>query len=100
MVASGDALLAPRLTRRLIQTYLRRSDAGPPARALRLTSRQSDVVRLVARGWSNADIAVELHLAESTVKGYVSDVLAAHGLRDRVQLVVLAYESGTVQPGG
>ena len=99
VVASGEALLAPRLTRRLIEAHLRHGDPDA-GRALRLTARQVDVVRLVARGWSNAEIAAELHLAESTVTGYVGDVLAAHGLRDRVQLVVLAYESGTVRVGG
>ncbi len=97
-VASGDALLAPSLTRRLIED---RIAAGPPPQpaSLGLTQRQSGLVRLVARGLSNQEIAAELHLAETTVKGYVSDVLALLGLRDRTQLVVVAYESGLVRVG-
>ena len=97
-VAAGDSLLAPSITRRLIQDYLTRP-VGAPEVDLGLTERQATVVRLVARGLSNQEIAAELHLAESTVKGYVSDVLMRHGLRDRTQLVVLAYESGLVHVG-
>lgn len=97
-VAAGDALLAPSVTRRLIEDHL--SGAGPaPAGAMTLTARQTDVVRLVAKGLSNHEIAHRLHLAETTVKGYVSEVLVHHQLRDRTQLVVLAYESGLVRPG-
>lgn len=97
-VAAGDALLAPSITRRLIEAHL---DQGPArdGSALTLTDRQTDVVRLVARGMSNREIAGLLHLAETTVKGYVSEVLNRHGLRDRAQLVVLAYKSGLVRPG-
>ena len=97
-VAAGDALLAPSITRRLIEAHVNqpRRRAGS---ALRLTDRQIEVVRLVARGMSNREIAAELHLAETTVKGYVSEVLNGHGLRDRTQLVVLAYESGLVRVG-
>lgn len=98
-VAAGEALLAPRITRRLIETHLRREPVPLDGARLRLTERQADVVRLVARGLSNREVAAELHLAETTVKGYVSEVLARHDLRDRVQLVVLAYESGLVRPG-
>jgi len=97
-VAQGDALLAPSVTRRLIEAQLRSSDS-PSQRPIQLTARQTDVVRLVAQGCSNREIAAELHLAETTVKGYVGEVLARHGLRDRTQLVVLAYESGLVRPG-
>ena len=97
IVAAGDALLAPRLTRRLIEAHLRR--AAPDPGRLRLTDRQVEIVRLVAQGLSNAEIASRLHLAETTVKGYVSDVLTAHRLRDRTQLVVLAYEAGLVRVG-
>jgi DNA-binding NarL/FixJ family response regulator len=98
-VAAGDSLLAPSITRRLIEEHLARP--GPERDRLDpgLTDRQTTVVRLVARGLSNQEIAAELHLAESTVKGYVSDVLVRHGLRDRTQLVVLAYESGLVRAG-
>ena len=98
-VAAGDALLAPSITRRLIEAQLAQ---GPGARPelLHVTGRQADVLRLVARGATNAEIAAELHLAESTVKGYVSEMLARHGMRDRTQLVVLAYESGLVRVGG
>jgi DNA-binding NarL/FixJ family response regulator len=97
-VHAGDALLAPTITRRLIEAHL---EQGSPPRAdlLSVTDRQSDVVRLVAHGLSNREIADRLHLAESTVKGYISEMLARHGLRDRTQLVVLAYESGVVRPG-
>lgn len=98
-VAAGDSLLAPSITRRLIEEHLARSADGRRQVDLGLTERQTTVVRLVARGLSNHEIAVELHLAESTVKGYVSDVLMRHGLRDRTQLVVLAYESGLVRVG-
>jgi DNA-binding NarL/FixJ family response regulator len=97
-VAAGDALLAPSITRRLIETHLEQRSPHRPD-LLTVTERQADVVRLVARGLSNAEIAARLHLAESTVKGYVSEVLNRHQLRDRTQLVVLAYESGLVRPG-
>lgn len=96
-VAAGDALLAPRITRRLIEAHL--AHGSVRADMLRVTDRQADVLRLLARGLANADIAAELHLAESTVKGYVSEMLARHDLRDRTQLVVLAYESGLARPG-
>ncbi len=97
-VAAGDSLLAPSITRRLIEEHLERGTGHEPT-DLGLTDRQASVVRLVAGGLSNREIAAELHLAESTVKGYVSDVLMRHGLRDRTQLVVLAYESGLVRAG-
>ena len=97
-VAAGDALLAPSITRRLIEAHLRGS-ARPRPDLLHVTDRQADVLRLVARGLANQEIASRLHLAESTVKGYVSEMLARHQLRDRTQLAVLAYESGLVLPG-
>ena len=97
-VADGDALLAPSLTRRLIEDRL---SAAPPSTAaqLTLTDRQRDVVRLVARGLTNREVAQALSIAETTVKGYLSEVLTRHDLRDRTQLVVAAYESGLVRPG-
>lgn len=97
-VASGDALLAPSITRRLIEAHLSTPRPGA-VRSMHLTGRQTDVVRLVACGLSNREIAERLHLAETTVKGYLSEVLTRHALRDRTQLVVLAYESGLVRPG-
>jgi DNA-binding NarL/FixJ family response regulator len=97
-VAAGDALLAPSITRRLIEAHLEQGKGHQPE-LLTVTDRQADVVRLVAQGLSNGEIAARLHLAESTVKGYVSEVLNRHQLRDRTQLVVLAYESGLVRPG-
>jgi len=96
-VAAGEALLAPRITRRLIEAHLTRGSVREDI--LHVTGRQADVLRLLARGLTNSEIAAELHLAGSTVKGYVSEMLARHDLRDRTQLVVLAYESGLVRPG-
>jgi DNA-binding NarL/FixJ family response regulator len=98
-VAAGEALLAPSVTRRLIEAHLKRAPR-PSAPPMTLTARQHDVVRLVSRGMSNQEIAADLHLADTTVKGYVSDLLIEHHLRDRAQLVVLAYESGLIEAGG
>jgi DNA-binding NarL/FixJ family response regulator len=98
-VAAGDLPLAPSVTRRLVEAQLIANGRVPRPDLLHVTDRQSDVLRLVARGRTNAEIASELFLAESTVKGYVSEMLARHRLRDRTQLVVLAYESGLVEPG-
>jgi DNA-binding NarL/FixJ family response regulator len=101
VVAAGDALLAPALTRRLIADFVRRPPpgAGPSGAMAELTDRELDVVRLVARGRSNAEIAADLVVSEATVKTHVARILAKLGLRDRVQVVVAAYESGFVQPG-
>ena len=101
VVAGGDALLAPSITRRLIEEFVRRppSRAGPPSRLAGLTARELEVLRLLARGLSNAEIAAELILGEATVKTHVGNLLTKLDLRDRVQAVVLAYESGLVQPG-
>lgn len=96
-VAAGDALLAPSMTRRIIEQALDSGRRTPTEMAL--TDRQRDVVTLVARGLSNKEIAEQLFLAETTVKGYVSEVLARNNVRDRTQLVVLAYETGLVRPG-
>jgi DNA-binding NarL/FixJ family response regulator len=98
---NGDRLLAPALLRRLLDDYVRRAGAAvasPPGLA-ELTAREEEVLRLVARGLSNAEIAQALVLGEGTVKTHVAHVLAKLGVRDRVQAVVLAYESGLVRPG-
>ncbi|MEV5575855.1 response regulator transcription factor [Spirillospora sp. NPDC052269] len=98
VVASGDALLAPSITRRLISDFARRRrhERPRPAATAALTPRERDVLRLIARGMSNAEIAAELVLAEQTVKTHVGHVLTKLGLRDRTQAVVFAYENGLV----
>jgi DNA-binding NarL/FixJ family response regulator len=100
-VRAGDALLAPAITRRLVERFARRSaEPAPLHRDLSaLTPRELEVLRLVARGHSNAELAAELHLAEATVKTHVARILAKLSLRDRVQAVVAAYETGLVSPG-
>jgi len=103
VVAGGEALLAPAITRRLISEFARiRPPAGPaaavPAALAALTPRETEVLRLVAEGLSNPEIAARLVVTEETVKTHVSRVLAKLGLRDRTQAVVAAYESGLVVP--
>ena len=100
-VARGDSLLSPSITRRLIEQFARRPlpNARPEVLA-ELTARELEVLRLVARGLSNAEIAQELIVGEATVKTHVARVLQKLRIRDRVQAVVVAYESGLVQPGG
>jgi DNA-binding NarL/FixJ family response regulator len=101
-VAAGEALLAPAITRRLIEQFVERPPAGLrplPAQLGELTARELEVLKLVARGRSNAEIAAELFVTEATVKTHVAHALAKLGLRDRVQAVVLAYESGLIAPG-
>jgi DNA-binding NarL/FixJ family response regulator len=100
VVAGGDALLAPQVTRLLIEDVARRQPREPrvlPGMA-RLTERELDVLRLMARGMSNGEIAAELYLGEATVKTHVGRVLGKLDARDRVQAVVAAYESGLVEP--
>ncbi len=111
-VASGDALLAPSVTRRLIQLFCRAGPAAPghrgapdaarraDARLARLTGREREVLRLVARGLSNAEIAGVLNVTDHTVKTHVAHLLAKLDARDRVHAVIFAYESGLAQPGG
>ena len=100
-VAAGGGLLDPGVTVRVIESFA----AAPPTRTRRaevldaLTERERDVLRLIGRGLSNSEIAAELYLGETTVKTHVSNVLAKLGLRDRVQAVVAAYETGHVRPG-
>ena len=99
VVAAGDALLAPGITRRMIAEFAKRPlPQNEPALA-DLTSRELEVLTLIARGRSNAEIGAELFISDATVKTHVKRVLAKLGLRDRVQAVVLAYETGMVQPG-
>jgi DNA-binding NarL/FixJ family response regulator len=101
VVASGDALLAPSITRRLIADYTSRGrpDRQRAAALGELTPRETDVLRLIADGRSNQEIARDLVLAEQTVKTHVGRILSKLDLRDRAQAVVLAYESGLVRPG-
>jgi DNA-binding NarL/FixJ family response regulator len=101
VVAQGEALLAPSITKRLIQEFASAAPAAatPPKGLDELTARELEVFKLVARGLSNAEIAAELIVSETTVKTHVARVLMKLGLRDRVQAVVLAYESGISVPG-
>ena len=101
VVAAGDALLAPSITRRLIEQFTRAARPEPgtiPAALAELTARELEVLRLVARGHSNAEIAAELVLGENTIKTHVGHILGKLDLRDRVQAVVLAYETGLISP--
>jgi DNA-binding NarL/FixJ family response regulator len=99
-VARGEALLAPAITQRLIERFVARPPAVELAPALaQLSAREVEVLRLIARGSSNAEIAAELIVGEATVKTHVARILRKLGVRDRVQAVVVAYESGLVQPG-
>jgi DNA-binding NarL/FixJ family response regulator len=101
MVRSGDALLAPSITRRLVERFAPRAPASPAGHAdlSDLTPRELEVLRLLARGLSNAELATELTLSEATVKTHVARILTKLQLRDRVQAVVLAYETGLAGPG-
>jgi DNA-binding NarL/FixJ family response regulator len=98
-VAAGEALLAPAITRRMIEEFAAVRHAPVPPGFEELTARERDTFMLLARGLSNAEIAAEHVVAEATVKTHVAAVLAKLGLRDRVQAVVLAYETGLVKPG-
>src|SRR3954463_1108809 len=104
VIAEGEALLAPSITKRLISDFSaarahKSMEENPPAGLDELTTREMEVFKLIARGMSNHEIATELVVSETTVKTHVARILMKLGLRDRVQAVVLAYESGLVQPG-
>ena len=93
-VAAGDALLSPTITKRVIKQFARIARPAPPKEFDELTTREQDVFRLIAAGHSNAEIAQELYISETTVKAHVTHVLQKLNLRDRVQAVVLAYQTG------
>ncbi|MGW6397472.1 response regulator [Streptomyces sp. NPDC055134] len=102
-VATGDAVVAPSLTRRLLDAYVQHLPAtnapqGPDPRIAALTDREREILTVIAQGWTNAEIAARLHLAESTVKTHVSRILAKTGARDRVQAVIVAYDAKLVEP--
>ena len=101
VVAEGEALLAPSITRRLIEEFAQRApvELTPPQALEELTAREMEVFKLVARGLSNAEIAAELIVSDTTVKTHVARILMKLHLRDRVQAVVYAYESGMIRPG-
>jgi DNA-binding NarL/FixJ family response regulator len=101
VVAAGDAMLSPSVTRRLLAEFARHGAAGGPTRLLveQLTERETEVLTLVARGLSNAEIADDLVIAEQTVKTHVGRILAKLGLRDRTQAAIFAFEIGLVRPG-
>jgi len=101
LVADGEELLAPSVTRRLIEQYVSRPPVGAavPAELVELTDREREVLELIGGGLSNGEIAARLVVSEATVKTHVNHVFQKLGLRDRVQAVVLAYESGLVRPG-
>jgi DNA-binding NarL/FixJ family response regulator len=103
IVANGDAIVAPSVTRRLLDRFATRlpsvRESAPPRGLDMLTERELEVLRHVARGLSNAEIAKELVVSETTIKTHVGNLLAKLGLRDRVQAVVFAYETGLIQPG-
>ncbi|WP_425247439.1 response regulator [Streptomyces sp. NEAU-NA10] len=104
-VATGDAVVAPSLTRRLLDAYVHHLPAGthsepsaPDPRLATLTDREREILTVIGKGWTNTEIATRFHLAESTVKTHVGRILAKTGSRDRVQAVILAYETRLVQP--
>ena len=99
VIANGDAIIAPSITKRLISEFADRPEAGNAEGLDQLTEREVDVLRLVAKGMSNAEIGEELFVSETTVKTHVSHILTKLHLRDRVQAVVAAYESGLIKPG-
>ena len=100
VTAAGDGLIDPAVTRRVVEEFARSARPAEPPPAFRsLTEREQETLRLVARGWSNAEVAAALVVSEATVKTHVARILAKLGLRDRTQVVVFAYEHGLVRPG-
>jgi len=100
VIAAGEAMLAPAVIDRLVARHaIAEPEADLPAAMQALTDRETEVLKLVARGMANSEIAAQLHLSEATVKSYVSRLLSKLGLRDRVQIAVLAYETGVVRAG-
>ena len=99
VIANGDAIITPSVTKRLISEFANRPEATPAQGLDELTDREIDVLRLLAKGMSNAEIGEELFVSETTVKTHVSHILTKLHLRDRVQAVVAAYESGLITPG-
>jgi DNA-binding NarL/FixJ family response regulator len=93
-VAAGDALLSPAITKRVIKQFTRIARPAPPKELGELTAREHDILQLIADGLSNAEIGRQLHISETTVKTHVTHILQKLGLRDRVQAVVLAYQTG------
>ena len=102
VIAQGDALLSPSVTRRLIEEFVQRPEPAPVTAVLpnELTDREREALELLARGLSNREIAATMYIGEATAKTHVSRLLTKLGVRDRVQAVVLAYETGLVKPGG
>ena len=98
-IAAGDALLSPTITKRVIEQFTRIPRLAPPKELDELTGREQEILRLVAGGLSNAEIAEELTISETTVKTHVTHILGKLGLRDRVQAVIYAYETGLIAPG-
>jgi DNA-binding NarL/FixJ family response regulator len=98
-VNAGEELLAPTITRRLIEDYLRRPRPGASTRLEELTERELEVLRLLAEGLSNAEIARRLVVSDATVKTHINHILSKLQVRDRVQAVIYAYESGLIRPG-
>ena len=96
-MAAGEALLSPAVTKRVIKQFTRLPRPGPPKELDQLTARERDILRLIAAGLSNAEIGEELYISETTVKTHVTHILQKLGLRDRVQAVVLAYQSGLIE---
>jgi DNA-binding NarL/FixJ family response regulator len=99
-VAGGDALLSPAVTKRVIEQYTQTRRPAPPKELTELTERELDVFRLIARGLSNAEIGKELYISDTTVKTHITHILQKLNLRDRVQAVVLAYQTGIVDADG